>query len=78
MTLAAFAALPQQQQDKILAELRKTVPGRPPEYQPTRVAVEEHDKRAQEGEKLRREAADRREGARLSMGPAAPGTVTAG
>jgi hypothetical protein len=81
LTLAQFAALPQQEQDRIMGELRNTSIGKPPEYQPTRVSIEEEDRRNAELDRVRREAdRDRREreGERLSMGPAAPGTVTAG
>ncbi|HEV8502932.1 MAG TPA: hypothetical protein VGR63_15260 [Casimicrobiaceae bacterium] len=81
LTLAQFAALPRQEQDRILGEMRNASIGRPPEYQPTRVSIEEEDRRTAELERVRREAdRDRREreGERLSMAPAAPGTVTAG
>jgi hypothetical protein len=78
MTVAELLRLPQGEQDRILQEARQGPPSGPPQYKPTSEYLAEEDKSEEQRQKIRDDRErERREGHRLAMAPASPGTTTA-
>jgi hypothetical protein len=78
LTVAELLRLPQGEQDRILQEARQGPPSGPPQYKPTSEYLAEEDKSEEQRQKIRDDRErERREGHRLAMAPASPGTTTA-